>query len=233
MSLHPRRGRLSGGWFGRLTAQWRTVVWLTVVWVMLWGDLSWGNVIAGVLLASLLITFMPLPSIATSGTVRPWPLLVLVSRFVADLVVASFQVSIQAFRFRHTPHGAVVGVRLRNPSDIYMTITSELSSLVPGSLVIEAHRLTGMVYLHVLDLDAAGGADKIRQDTLDLEARVLRAFASNDELKAAGLYDHPGEAAEPAGVTPSGTGGRTGTTPGTDGAAGRTDRPTDRGEGPR
>ncbi|MHA7134752.1 Na+/H+ antiporter subunit E [Oerskovia turbata] len=204
MSLHRRRGPLAGGWLNRLVAQWRTVVWLTIVWVMLWGDLSLANVVAGILIASLLITFMPLPSIATSGTVRPWPLLVLVSRFVADLVVASFQVSLQAFRFGHTPHGAVVGVKLRNPSDIYMTITSELSSLVPGSLVIEAHRLTGMVYLHVLDLDAAGGADKVRQDTLDLEARVLRAFASNDELKSAGLYHHPGEAPSPAGATPSG-----------------------------
>lgn len=231
MSLHARRGPLAGGWFNRLVAQWRTAAWLTVVWVMLWGDLSWGNVLAGVLLASLLITFMPLPSIATSGTVRPWPLLVLISRFVADLVVASFQVSMQAFRFRHTPHGAVVGVRLRNPSDIYMTITAELSSLVPGSLVIEAHRLTGMLYLHVLDLDAAGGADKVRQDTLDLEARVLRAFASNDELKAAGLYHHPGEEPEPAGAAPSGGRGT-----GARGPAGRgapTERRTDRGEGQR
>lgn len=226
MSLHRRRGPLAGGWFGRLTSQWRTVAWLTVVWVMLWGDLSWGNLIAGVIIASLLITFMPLPSIATSGTVRPWPLLVLVSRFVADLVVASFQVSMQAFRFHHTPHGAVVGVRLRNPSDIYMTITAELSSLVPGSLVIEAHRLTGMLYLHVLDLDAAGGADKVRQDTLDLEARVLRAFASNEELKAAGLYHHPGEPSVPAGAAPSGTRGA-------DDAARRTDRRTDRREGKR
>ena len=196
MSLHRRRGPLAGGWFNRLLAQWRTAAWLTVVWVMLWGDLSGGNVIAGVLLASLLITFMPLPSIATSGTVRPWPLLVLVSRFVADLVVASFQVSMQAFRFRHTPHGAVVGVRLRNPSDIYLTITAELSSLVPGSIVVEAHRLTGMLYLHVLDLDAAGGADQVRSDTLALEARVLHALASNDELRAAGLYRQPDDREE-------------------------------------
>jgi len=230
VSLHRRRGPLAGGWFNRLLAQWRTAAWLTVVWVMLWGDLSWGNVLAGVLIASLLITFMPLPSIATSGTVRPWPLLVLVSRFVADLVVASFQVSMQAFRFRHTPHGAVVGVRLRNPSDIYMTITAELSSLVPGSLVIEAHRLTGMLYLHVLDLDAAGGADQVRQDTLDLEARVLSAFASNDELKAAGLYHPPGERLEPARATSSG-GPRRG--PDDAGDAHRTERPTDRGEGKR
>jgi multicomponent Na+:H+ antiporter subunit E len=108
-----------------------------------------------------------------------------------------------------------------------MTITAELSSLVPGSLVIEAHRLTGMLYLHVLDLDAAGGADKVRQDTLDLEARVLRAFASNEELQAAGLYHLPGEAPVPAGAAPSG--------PSTTGGPGerRADRRTDRREGKR
>jgi multicomponent Na+:H+ antiporter subunit E len=188
MSLHRRRRTPASGWFERATTQWRTVLWLTIVWVMLWGDLSWGNVLAGVLVGTAVITFFPLPSIAARGRFRPWPFLVLVGRFVADLVVASFQVSMLALNPRHTPRGAVVGVRLRNPSDVYLTLTAELSSLVPGSIVVEAHRLTGMLYLHVLDLDAAGGADKVRSDTLALEARVLRAFASNDDLRAAGLY---------------------------------------------
>jgi multicomponent Na+:H+ antiporter subunit E len=188
MSLHRRRRKLASGWFARVTTQWRTILWLTAVWVMLWGDLSWGNVLAGVVIGFTVITFFPLPSIAARGQFRPWPFVVLVGRFVGDLVVASFQVSMLALRPRHTPRGAVVGVRLRNPSDIYLTITAELSSLVPGSIVVEAHRLTGMLYLHVLDLDAAGGADQVRSDTLALEARVLHAFASNDDLRAAGLY---------------------------------------------
>jgi len=188
MSLHRRRGALASGWFARVTTQWRTILWLTAVWVMLWGDLSWGNVLAGVVIGSAVITFFPLPSIAARGKLRPWPFLVLVGRFVSDLVVASFQVSLLALNPRHTPRGAVVGVRLRNPSDIYLTITAELSSLVPGSIVVEAHRLTGMLYLHVLDVETAGGVEQVRQDTLALEARVLRALASNDELRAAGLY---------------------------------------------
>ncbi len=198
MSLHRRRRKITSGWFGRATTQWRTIVWLTVVWVLLWGDLSWGNVVAGAIIATLVITFLPLPSIAAKGKFRPWPFAVLVGRFVGDLVVASFQVSMLALNPRHTPRGAVVGVRLRNPSDIYLTITAELSSLVPGSIVVEAHRLTGMLYLHVLDLDAAGGADQVRRDTLALEARVLHALASNDELRAAGLYHVPSDDKEVA-----------------------------------
>ncbi|MFC8921056.1 Na+/H+ antiporter subunit E [Cellulosimicrobium sp. NPDC057127] len=191
-SLHRRRSTLTSGPFRRLTTQWRTVVWLTVVWVALWGDLSWGNVVAGLLVGCAVLVLLPLPSVATRGTLRPWPVLVLLARFVADLFTASFQVAALAVDPRRTPHGAVVGVRLRNPSDVYMTLTSELTSLVPGSLVIEAHRLTGMLYLHVLDVDQAGGVEKVRADTLALEARVLHAFATNEELRVAGLYQHDG-----------------------------------------
>jgi len=188
MSLHRRRRALASGWFRRVTTQWRTILALTLVWVLLWGDLSWGNLVAGAVIGAAVIVLFPLPSIASRGTLRPWPFVVLVARFVADLVVASFQVSAIALDPRRTPRGAVVGVRLRNPSDLYMTMTSELTSLVPGSLVIEAHRLTGMLYLHVLDVDQAGGIEQIREDTLALEARILHAFASNEDLRAAGLY---------------------------------------------
>ncbi|MCB7135097.1 Na+/H+ antiporter subunit E [Cellulosimicrobium marinum] len=208
MSLHRRRSALATGGFRRLTTQWRTVVWLTLVWVMLWGDLAWGTVVAGVLVGALVIVLFPLPSVATRGRLRPWHLLVLLARFVADLVTASFQVSALAIDPRRTPRGAVVGVRLRNPSDVYMTLTAELTSLVPGSLVVEAHRLTGMLYLHVLDLEQAGGVEQVRADALALEARVLHAFASNEDLRAAGLYHGPG--GTPPGVDPGEGGGRPG-----------------------
>ncbi|WP_265520171.1 Na+/H+ antiporter subunit E [Oerskovia flava] len=196
MSLHRRRSAAAAGSLRRATSQWRTLVWLTAMWILLWGDLTWANLLAGALIAFTVLTLLPLPSIAAQGTLRLGPFLVLVGHFVRDLVVASVQVSIQVLRLRHTPRGAVVGVRLRNPSDIYLTITAELNSLVPGSIVVEAHRLTGMLYLHVLDLDAAGGADEVRARTLALEARVLRAFASNTDLRAAGLY-RTGRAEQP------------------------------------
>lgn len=167
--------------------QWGTVVWLTIVWTLLWGDISWGNAIGGFLVSVFVLLIMPLPRIEFKGQVRPWFLVVLLGRFFWDMFHASFQVALQAFQFGKTPRGAIVRVKLRSDSDLYMTMTSELSCLVPGSLVIEAHPLTATVYVHVLDLESYGGADKVRQDVLALEARVMRAFASKEELDRAGI----------------------------------------------
>ncbi|PZR53466.1 Na+/H+ antiporter subunit E [Xylanimonas oleitrophica] len=178
----------------RLREQWRTVVVLTVMWLLLWGDLSWGNVVAGAALAVVVVTVLPLPSIGTHATLRPWPLLVLVARFVADLVVASFQVAWQAVWPGPQPRGGVVAVPLRTTSDVFFTTIAELSALVPGSLVIEADRDRATLYLHVLDLAVSGGADAVRERTRKLEERVLRAFAEKDELRRTGLLDG-GEAA--------------------------------------
>ncbi len=178
MSLHPRRAR-------RLP--WGTVVWLTVVWVFLWGDLSAANVVAGVTLALLVTLGLRMASVDFHGTVHPWGVVRLFARFAWDLVRASFEVAFLALRPRYTPHGAVIGVQLRSHSDLYLTMTAELCSLVPGSLVVEAHRLTGRLYLHVLDVHAVGGIEAARQAVLDQEERVLRAFASRAELRSAGL----------------------------------------------
>ena len=82
----------------------------------------------------------------------------------------------------------MICVQLRSHSDLYLTMTAELVSLVPGSIIVEAHRLTGRLYVHVLDVETSGGVETARQHVLDQEARVLRALASDDELAAAGLH---------------------------------------------
>ncbi|MFC8599784.1 Na+/H+ antiporter subunit E [Isoptericola sp. NPDC057191] len=185
MSPYPRRrpAELLRG----LGSQWHALTLLTVIWVLLWGDLSWANVIAGALIAAVVVTLFPLPDVTMHGTVRPWPAAVLVGRFVSDLFLASFEVAWTAVRPGPTPQGAIVAVRLRNPEDAYLTITAVMSSLVPGSLVVEARRSTGVVYLHVLDIQGAGGPEAVRRDTLALEERVLRAFASRSLLARCGL----------------------------------------------
>jgi len=181
VSLHPRRRRVR--------VQWHSLVWLTVVWVLLWGDLSVGNVLAGLAIAWVVSVVMPLPPIAAEGRVRPPALARLVGRFAADVVVASVQVGVQAFR-RDPPLSAVIRVRLRSSSDLYLTLTAELCSLVPGSVVVEAHRLTRTLYLHVLDVTGPGGIEAARRRVLEQEERVLRALASDAELAAAGLTPH-------------------------------------------
>lgn len=173
-----------------LRRQLPALAWLTLVWVLLWGSFTWANIVGGMVVAVLVVTLTPMPALDLHGRLRLGPLAVLLGRFVTDLFTASFQVAAEAFRAispAHRPQGGVVGVQLRTRADLYLTVTAELSSLVPGSLVVEVHRLTGMLYLHVLDVERSGGVDQVRADTLALEERVLRAMASDDELAELGL----------------------------------------------
>jgi len=188
---HPRRPRRS------LAAHWRALLVLATVWVFLWGDLSWANVLGGLAIGAVVVTVFPLPRIATRGTVRIGPFLSLLAHFVGEVFTASFQVAWLALRPGPQPRGGVVGVRLRNPNDVFLTITAEITSLVPGSVVVEAHRRTGMLYMHVLDLEGSGGPEGVREATLDLEARVLRAFATDAVLDRLGL-DGSGVPNEPS-----------------------------------
>lgn len=167
--------------------QWGTVLWLAIVWSLLWGEFSWGNIAAGAIIGLVVVLVMPLPPIEYKGRIRLLFALILVGRFLLDMFFASFQVAWQAFQFNTTPRGAIVRVKLKSDSDLYMTITAELSCLVPGSLVIEAHQVTNNLYVHVLDLEQYGGAEKVRADVLALEARVMRALASKEELERAGI----------------------------------------------
>jgi multicomponent Na+:H+ antiporter subunit E len=159
-------------------------VWLTVVWVLFWGDLSVANVLSGAALASLIVAVFPLPPIVFPGRLRPLGLARLVGRFAADLIRASLQVSRQAVRFGTQPRNAVIEVDLFSRSDLYLTITAELLSLVPGSLVVEARRSTGTLYLHVLGIEDAAEVERFRAAALAQEERVMRALASRAELEA-------------------------------------------------
>jgi multicomponent Na+:H+ antiporter subunit E len=173
----------------RLVAQWPTVVVLSLLWMLLWGDFAWGTFAAGVLLGALVVAVLPLPSVGVAVAFRPWQVAVLAGRFAADLVVASFQVAWTALRPGVQPRGGVVAVPLRPAPDVLFAMTAELSSLVPGSLVVEVDTRGAVLYLHVLDLAASGGADGVREQTLRLEERVLRAFASRADLVRAGLAE--------------------------------------------
>ena len=180
MSLHPRRR-------GAVTFQIASVVWLTLVWVGLWGTLTPANLLGGIVIAVLVVRGLPMPVIDYHGRVRIGRLLALIGRIAVDLVVASTQVALLALG-RRAPRSAVIRVVLRSHSDLYLTLTAQIVSLVPGSVVVEAHRLSGTLYVHVLDITTTG-VEEHRREVLAIEERVLRALASDDELDRAGLTD--------------------------------------------
>ncbi len=170
----------------RLRASWGMLLWLMLVWVLLWGELTVANVVVGILIAVAVTTVLPLPVTDFDGSFRPWGVLVLVLRFLWDVVRSSIEVARLALR-PAPPEGAVIRVALRSHSDVYLTITSALTTLVPGSVVVEANRFTGTLYVHILDVAMHGGLEQAHRTVLEQEERVLRAFGSRHELLDAGL----------------------------------------------
>ncbi|HEU0214971.1 MAG TPA: Na+/H+ antiporter subunit E [Jiangellaceae bacterium] len=158
------------------------VLWLTLAWVFLWGDLSIANVASGALIGITVIAVFPLPPVVFEGRVHPVAVIGLIGWFVVDLVRASIQVTALALRFGHQPRNAVIQVDLRSRSDLYLTITAELVTLVPGSVVIEVRRSTSTLYIHVLEVRDDSDVDDARAHTLAVEERVVQALASRDEL---------------------------------------------------
>lgn len=161
--------------------RWWSTAALAALWVLLWGDFSVTNIVVGALLGLVVTNLLPMAPVPYQGRIRLWRLLRLLGYFLVELVIASTQVAVTALRFGYVPKGAVIGVRLRAHSDLYLTVTAELCSLLPGSVVIDAHRLTGTLYLHVLDA-ADDGIERVRRQVLDIEEHVLWALASDREL---------------------------------------------------
>lgn len=169
------------------TRHWRAWILLAVIWVLLWGELTWGNVIIGFVLGWIVLFSFPMPSLGYSGRIHVVHLVKLGWYFMWNVVVASFQIAFFAINPRKVPRGAVIGVQLQNGSDVYMAMVAEISSLIPGTMVIETHRHSGVLYIHVFDVDLLGGIDAARKQTQDVEVMVLKAFASSRELREWGL----------------------------------------------
>lgn len=157
------------------------LVWLTVVWTVLWRDVSLVIVVGGFVVAVVGCLVFPLPPLRLDVRVRPLPLLWLVVRFAADIVVSSVHVAWVVLRPGRPLRNAVVEVNLRTPSDVVLTLVAEMTCLIPGSLVVEARRSTHTLFLHVLDVGDPSGAERFRQSVLDQETRLVRALGRHVE----------------------------------------------------
>lgn len=164
---------------------WRRLVlplWLMLVWILLWGTWSIANVATGLAIAFAVIALLPLPAVELGGRIRLLGLVRFVAWFARELVVSSLQVSWRAIRPHPLEHNAVIAVTLRTHSDAVLTLVTETLTLLPGSLVVEVNRASWTVYPHVLDVDL-DDVERFRQVVMDLEARVVRAIGSDEQLR--------------------------------------------------
>lgn len=159
----------------------------TIFWCLLWGSFSPLSILGGAVVAVLVYVLFPLPPLARELVFRPWHVLVSAAVFAKDLAVSSAQVAGYALRPSGSPGSSVIAVQLRSRSDFFLTATAVLATLIPGSVVVEAQRSTGTLFLHVIGAVDQGGVDAMRESILAQEARLLRAFASKRVLTGAGV----------------------------------------------
>ncbi|GIF00887.1 Na+/H+ antiporter subunit E [Paractinoplanes rishiriensis] len=155
---------------------------LVTVWMLLWGVFSWANLISGLLVAAVVLTVFPLPPVTFAGRPRPVGLLRFAGRFLADLVVASVQLAVLAFRFGHRPRSAIIRVPLRVRSDLVLTLTGEAVSLIPGSLIVDTDQASTTLYIHVIGVADRDAVERFRRQVYETEARIVRAIGSAAEI---------------------------------------------------
>lgn len=160
--------------------------WLLLVWVAVFSSLAPLTLLSGLVLALAVQLILPMPSHRGVWHLRIWPTVVLVTRFIWDLVVAGVQVSWLVISGRDHPDG-IVECRMRSNNPIYATIVAAMTSMIPGTIVIQIDLTKQVMYLHCLNLPIQGGADGIRQATAAQEERVLLAFGTDQAVADAGL----------------------------------------------
>jgi multicomponent Na+:H+ antiporter subunit E len=160
------------------------LIWLVIVWGALWRDFSPGNLLFGALIAVVVARIFYLPPVELSGRFNVLRALPFALVFLAKVVAASCQVIYLAVAKGPKVVNAVVEVPLRSHSDLMVTATGHVLSLIPGSLVVEVDRSTSTLYIHALDVRNEADAAKLRKEVQDTEAALIRIMGSKAELDA-------------------------------------------------
>ncbi|NLU71099.1 Na+/H+ antiporter subunit E [Streptomyces sp. HNM0574] len=185
-SVTPHRQPTGLGRFR--AAQWPMVLGLTVLWILLWGTVTVANAVTGIIAGVVVCAVFPLPPIETQVRLRPVGILRFVLRFGLDMLVSSWRLS-RYILGPGVPPCAVLAVRMRCPSDLMLTGTAVAVAAVPGSNVLDVHRATGTLYLHVLGAGEEAERERARHEVLRLEARVVRAFGTRADIEALAAYE--------------------------------------------
>ncbi len=171
----------SGGWAPYLMA----LVALVLVWMALWGSASLTVILLGALVSVVILLVFPLPTMYFRFGIHPWRSVVLIGRFLWDVVVASVHVGWLSVRPR-PPQSRIAQVQLASDSDLLEALTALAVSLVPGSLIVDADSGTRTLTIHVLDTARQSG-DDFAAAVLAQEDRIRRALGDDDSPPPAAL----------------------------------------------
>lgn len=157
-------------------------VWLFFIWVAAFGNLEPLTLLGGLIVSLLVQLAFPLPARTGVFHFRLIPLIWLVVRFLADVVRAGLHVAWLVIK-PEPRRDAIVRIDIRTDNPEYLTILAAMTSLIPGTIVLELDRARRSMYLHCLDIDFQGGVEGVRREVRAQEARILRAVAPRAALE--------------------------------------------------
>lgn len=184
-TLRQRRLALAGR-RGRLHLSLDLLVWLVFVWIAAFGDVKPLTIVGAFAVAVAVQWFFPLPNRAGVYRLHPLALAVLIIRFIWDMSRAGVHVA-SLILFPRPREDAILKMQVRTDVPEYLAILVAMTTLVPGTVVVEVDRARRILYLHCLDVEGQGGVEALRAATLSQEARILRAVAPDRLLAELGL----------------------------------------------
>lgn len=160
------------------------LAWLVVLWMLLWGQFTVLSLLTGLVVAVFVTRTFRLPTVALSGRLNLWFAAVFLVQFLFAVLRGAMAVTLQVFDFRRQPGTAIIGVPLRYADDLVMTHVAVTSSLIPGSLIVEADRDRRILYLHVIGVRSLDDVERQRANVLLWERRIVRALGDPDQYRA-------------------------------------------------
>lgn len=176
-----------------LWSQWPTVIGLTLLWCALWQDFRPGTLLIGLAVALFVLWAFRLPRVPFPGRMNLWYSLVFTVVFLWKIVLASIDVARDAIVKGPKIINSVVAVQLRSHDDLIVTAVGHALALIPGSLVIDVDRPSSTLYLHVLDAENEEQVNAFRVESLSIEARIIRAIGSREDLALVRAEDRAGD----------------------------------------
>nr|WP_275902045.1 Na+/H+ antiporter subunit E [Brevibacterium zhoupengii] len=167
------------------------VFFLVVLWVMLWDSVSLMHIITGVIFSFVVTRVFYLPPVVLSGRFNIIHALNYGLWFLYSLIIASVEVAWYAFRRRAVGAGSVIACDLRTSSDLLMTLVADTASLIPGSIIVDSDRASGVLYLHVLDCDSEEKVIAAKKLVYHIEELLIKALGSHRDLAALKINPDP------------------------------------------
>ncbi|MER5217937.1 Na+/H+ antiporter subunit E [Streptomyces sp. NPDC002838] len=151
------------------------IAWLWLLWLLLWGTISPVVLVGGLLAATAVVMAFSLPSVLPGMVPRPLRTGRLLVHVLTDLARSGTMVSWQVLRHGGRVPSAVIEVPLHVDSDFLIAAVAEVTTMTPGTLVVEIDRHRRRLYVHALPVRDRRDMARRRKEVQTVERRVMRA----------------------------------------------------------